>query len=318
MQGRRTFLGGVAALMGTAATAGAAGDPFVAVPKHLQVFRTPPGEWPAVASLCRAFGIGTVALALAPDLRRQLLADPEAGRRAFRPFIDAGVAVRCMIGEGAWARADPRAHHLDPAAGSTAAQARAYRSGELPPNLIALLEVNDRLFRFDALLLDVEPQVLPEWKRGERAEVIRGTLGLFEDARAACRQRGMKLSAALAPWYTRNPDPDHAGNSSFDSCLERLDDILLMAYRNSPSEVLAFAGDAFAALARRPVRSWVGLTTQANDAPGSTYHALGFDRFRRDVVELHGRVRTGAAAASVAGVAIHQYATLRELAQFRG
>lgn len=266
---------------------------FGAVPKHLQVFRTPPAEWPDVVQLCRALTIGTVALAMAPDIRRKLLADPVAARRAFQPFVDAGLVVRCMIGEGSWARD--------------------HRRGVLPANLAELLLVHDRIFRFDALLLDVEPQVLPEWKRGERTPLIRGTLGLFDDARGACRERGLKLSAALAPWYTRNPNPDRAGSSFFDACLARLDEVLLMAYRNQPEQVLAFADEALAALARHPVRSWIGLTTQANNAPGSTYHGMGLDRLGRDAAEIHARLKTRPAGAAIAGIAIHQYTTLRRM-----
>jgi hypothetical protein len=266
---------------------------FRAIPKHLQVFRTPPAEWPDVVQLCHALNIGTVALAMAPDIRRKLLADPVVARRAFQPFVDAGLIIRCMIGEGSWARD--------------------HRRGVLPANLAELLLVHDRIFRFDALLLDVEPQVLPEWKRGERAALIRGTLGVFEDARTACRERGLKLSAALAPWYTRSPDPDRAGNSFFDTCLARLDEVLLMAYRNQPDQVLDFAGEALAALARRPVRTWIGLTTQANNAAGSTYFGMGLDRLGRDAAEIHGRLKAGPAAAAVAGIAIHQYSTLRRM-----
>jgi hypothetical protein len=295
LQGRRQFLGAAAALVTVAGSAVARSDAFHDVPKHLQVFRTPPGAWPDVVSLCRKLGIGTVAIAIAPDTRRRLLADPPAGRLAFRPFTEAGLVVRCMIGEGSWARD--------------------HRRGVLPANLAELLSLHDQLFRFDALLLDVEPQVLPEWKRGERAGLIRGTLGLFADARAACHARGLKLSAALAPWYTRNPDPDRSGMSFLDSCLERLDEALLMAYRNQPDAILDFAAEAIAAVARRPVRCWLGLTTQANNAPGSTYHGLGFDRLRRDVVALHARLQ---AEPSMAGIAIHQYATLRDLARDAG
>ncbi len=299
MPGRRHFLGGVAGLAAVAmmpAAGRAAIDRFRAVPKHLQVFRTPARDWPAVVALCRDLGIGTVAIAIAPAERRRLLADPAAGRLAFRPLAESGLAVRCLIGEGAWARGR--------------------RAGDpLPPALAELLHLHDTLFRFAALLLDVEPHVLPQWKRGERAGLIRGTLALFADARAACARRGLRLSAALPPWYARNPDPDRDAASFLDSCLERLDEVLLMAYRNRPDQVLAFAAEALAALERRPVPCWVGLTTQANDAPGSSYHGLGMERFQGDVAQLLDRLRAGPAGASIAGIAIHQYATLRALAQ---
>ncbi|MCK6454054.1 MAG: hypothetical protein L6R19_24835 [Alphaproteobacteria bacterium] len=297
MPGRRHFLGGVAGLAAVVLmpAARAANDAFLSVPKHLQVFRTPSRDWPAVVALCRALGIGTVAVAIAPAERRRLLADPAAARRAFRPLAESGLAVRCLIGEGSWARG--------------------HRSGDpLPPNLEELLGVHDRLFRFEALLLDVEPHVLPQWKRGERAGLIRATLALFADARAACARRGLALSAAVPPWYARSPDPDDAGSSFLDACLERLDEVLLMAYRNRPDQALAFAAEAVAALERRPVRCWVGLTTQANDAPGSTYHGLGMERFKGDVATLYDRLRAGPAGPGIAGIAIHQYSTLRALA----
>lgn len=297
MRGRRQFLAGALAGLGfspaTALTAGG-DDRFRAVPKHLQVFRTPPSDWPAVVALCRDLGIGALAVAIAPDERRRLLADRAAAGRAFATLGNSGLRVRCMIGEGSWAR---------------------YADGALPPNLLELLAVHDRLFRFEALLLDVEPQVLPEWKRGERASLVRGTLRFFDAVRAACRERGMKLSAALAPWYTRTPDPDRNGASFLDGCLERLDEALLMGYRNSPPAAIEFTREALDALARRPVPCWFGLTTQRNDAPGSSYYGLGMDRLKGDAVALYDALRAGQAERAIAGIAIHQYATLRSLAQ---
>jgi hypothetical protein len=195
-----------------------------------------------------------------------------------------------MVGEGAWVRG---------------------AGGALPAPVEELLALGERSFRFEALLLDVEPQVLPEWKRGERAGLVRGTLALFERVRAECAQRGLKLSAALAPWYTNTPDPDRPGATFLDSCLERLDETLIMAYRNDPAAAIGFARDALAALQRRPLPCWIGLTTQANNAPGSTYSGLGAARFMGDVPDLYQRLKAAPAGPSVAGIAIHQYATLR-------
>ena len=268
---------------------------FRAVPKHLQVFRTSPGEWPAVVAMCRELGIAKLAISIPPAERKRLLADRAAAQQAFAPLARSGLGVRCMIGEGAWVR----------------------QPVPLPANLTELLAIHDQVFRFEALLLDVEPQVLPEWKRGERDGLVRGTFRLLEAARAACADRGMKLSAALAPWYTNTADPDRPedsrGATFLDGCLERLDEALIMAYRNEPGAVMDFARSALAAVARRPAPCWIGLTTQANNAPGSTYHALGAGRFKDDVAVLYERLKTSPAGGAVAGIAIHQYATLREL-----
>ncbi len=169
MLGRRRFLGGALGLAGGALPAAgviggeaAIGERFRAVPKHLQVFRTPAADWPAVVALCRRLGIATLAVAVFPAERKQLLADAAAAKRAFEPLARSGLAVRCMVGEGAWSRS---------------------QSGALPAPVAELLALRDRAFRFEALLLDVEPQVLPEWKRGERAPLVRGAYRLFEAAR---------------------------------------------------------------------------------------------------------------------------------------
>ena len=272
----------------------AAGDEaFLAVPKHLQVFRTPPAAWPEVVALCKRLGIAKVAIAIGPDDRRSLLADPGAARGAFRPLGESGLGVRCLIGEGAWVRGKP---------------------GTLPGNLDQLLRLNDALFRFEGLLLDVEPQVLPEWKAGDRAPLVHGMLALLDTVRAACRVRGLKLSAALAPWYTKTPDPDRPGMSLFDACLQRLDEALVMAYRNQPDAVVGFAGDALAALASHPIPCWIGLTTQHNNAASSTYYGLGLERLQADVAALYERLRAMPMGASIAGIALHQFSTLRDLA----
>lgn len=300
MPSRRRVLRGALGAAGCAAFgisgAGAGMTPvdphFQTVPKHLQVFRTPSAEWPRVVELCRHLGIGTLAVAIAPPERRRLLDDPAAAERTFAPLARSGLAVRCLVGEGAWSRG---------------------QGGPLPAPIGELLALSERRFRFEALLLDVEPQVLPEWKRGERAPLVRGTLGLFAAARAECARRGMKLSAALAPWYANTPDPDRPGATFLDSCLERLDEALIMAYRNAPDTAMEFARAALATLALRPVPCWIGLTTQANDAPGSTYYGLGAARFMTDVAGLYRGVKTTPAGKAVAGIAIHQYATLRQL-----
>ncbi|MGQ0677681.1 MAG: hypothetical protein ACT4N4_16560 [Rhodospirillales bacterium] len=300
MQSRRRLMGGALGLAGYAAfplpgiAAGA--DPvdqrFRAVPKHLQVFRTPPADWPQAAALCKRLGISTIAVAIPPAERQRLLADRAAAERTFAPLAASGLNVRCMVGEGAWSRS---------------------RGGLLPAPVDELLALHDRAFRFEALLLDVEPQVLPEWKRGERAPLVRGTLLLFEAARAACARRGMRLAAALAPWYTKTPDPDRPGATFLDGCLERLDEALIMAYRNEPGAAAGFARDALAAVALKPRPCWIGLTTQGNDAPGSTYFGLGAKRFMGDVAELYEKLKLGPAGPHIAGIAIHQYATLRSM-----
>jgi hypothetical protein len=300
MLGRRLLLGGAlgAATLpwcGRGQGMTAVDARFRAVPKHLQVFRTAPSAWPEVAALCQKLGIATVAVSLPPAERQRLLADRAQAQRAFAPLAEAGLAVRGMVGEGAWAR-----DHGD---------------GPLPRPIEEWLAIHDTVFRFQALLLDVEPQVLPEWKRGERTALVRGTLALFARVRKACAARGLKLSAALAPWYTNTPDPGRPGANFLDGCLENLDEALVMAYRNRPEAVMEFARAALAALERRPIPSWIGLTTQANDAPGSTYAGLGAMRFMDDVTELHGRLKAGPAAAAISGIAIHQFATLRALTE---
>lgn len=301
MQGRRRLLRGALGLAGSAAfpfaalaAVAAVDERFRAVPKHLQVFRTPTSAWPEAVALCQRLGIATIAVAIAPIERQRLLADRAAAERAFAPFARSGLAVRCMVGEGAWARS---------------------QGGPLPAPIGELLALNDRVFRFEALLLDVEPQVLPEWKRGERAPLVRGTLRLFAAARAACAGRGMKLAAALAPWYTKTPDPDRPGATFLDGCFERLDEALIMAYRNSPAAVAEFARDALAALEQRPIPCWVGLTTQSNDAPGSTYYGLGAKRFMEDVAALHARLKSDPVGPHIAGIAIHQFTTFRQMVE---
>jgi len=284
-----------AALVGGPAWGGWAGF-ITGLVTGLIALPTPPTgreQWaPKAATALFYGGRNTLAVAIAPAERRRLLDDPAAAERAFAPLAGSGLAVRGMVGEGAWSRS---------------------RGGPLPAPIQEFLALSERAFRFDALLLDVEPQVLPEWKRGERAPLVRGTLRLFEAARTECARRGMKLSAALAPWYTNTPDPDRPDATFLDGCLERLDEALIMAYRDEPGATLEFARAALAAVARRPVPCWVGLTTQANNAPGSTYHGLGAARFMTDVAELHERLKAAPAGTAVAGIAIHQYATLRQL-----
>lgn len=294
--GRRRWIGAALATAGLgllpAGRRAAAADGFQAVPKHLQVLRTAPASWPQVVELSRRMGIGAVALSIPPEDRKRFLADNPAGIAAFEPFRRAGLDVRCMIGDAEWARDRPDA---------------------LPLELIELLHVHERVFRFKGLLLDVQPQTLPDWKT-ERAALVRGTLSLYATAHAACKVRQLSFAAALAPWYVATPDPDRRGASFFDSSLRRMDEALVMAYRNDPDKAIALAQGALAALERRPIPYWFGVSTQPGNAPGSSYHGLGLARFQHDLVALRERLEDSPGRPQFAGIAIHQFATLRALA----
>lgn len=294
--GRRGLLTGAIAATGTAllpatrAEARPTGE-FRSVPKQLQVFRMPAEGWAPVAQLCRRMGISQVSIALSPVERRTYLNDNRAGIAAFAPLLDSGLRVSCLVGDTAWL--------VNPPSG-------------LPAELIESIHINDKVFRFEALILDVEPQAAPGWATAGRGDIVRNTLALFAETRAACRLYDVKTVAALSPLFAQVANPARRGESLLDSCLAQLDAVVLTTYRNEPDAAIAYAD---AALQRRPIPTWFSVTTQLSARPEASYYGLGLARFEKDVAELHARLRTLPQGRAVAGIAIHQFESLRRLAQ---
>lgn len=291
--GRRGLIAGAlgAALLPAGAKARPTGE-FRSVPKQLQVFRMPEGGWMPVAQLCRRMGIGQVAVALSPVERRAYLADYRAGITAFAPLLDSGLRVSCMVGDTAWL--------VNPPAG-------------LPAELIETLHLHDKVFHFESIILDVEPQALAGWGSQGRNDAIRNTLSLFAEARAACRLYDLKSTAALSPTFAQIPDPMARGGSFLDSCLALLDAVVLTTYRNDPEATIGFAAAALQAVQRRPIPTWLSLTTQLSARPEASYYGLGLQRFQKDVAELHARLSALPQGRTMAGIAIHQFESLRRL-----
>lgn len=294
---RRRVLGGGAASVAAACLPGipaaSAAGTFRSVPKQLQVFRTPPRGWPAVAALCRDLGIGKVAIALPAEDRRLYLEDAQRGIAAFAPLRDAGLRVNCLVGDAAWLETLP---------------------GGLPVDVLELLRLHDTVFRFDALLLTIEPQALAGWKTRERGGLMRSTLDLLGQTRTACRMHELNAAAVLSSSLALVGSPERKGGSFFDSCLARLDEAVLASYRNDPEAAIRSAGAALDAVAQRPIPVWFGLTTQAMERPGASYYGLGLKRFEQDVALLHTRLAALPAGPAVAGIAINQFDSLRQLA----
>lgn len=296
---RRRALGGALAATGAAllpatqAAARPAGG-FQTVPKQLQAFRMPAEGWAPVARLCRRMGIDKVAIALSPVERRAYLNDNRAGIAAFTPLLDSGLKVSCLVGDTAWL--------VNPPSG-------------LPAELIESIHINDKVFHFESLILDVEPRAVAGWGGAGHGGIVRNTLALFAETRAACQLYGVKTVATLSPLFAQVPDPTGRGASLLDSCLALLDEVVLTTYRNDPPSAIAYADAALQALQRRPIPAWFSVTTQLAARPEASYYGLGLARFENDVAELHARLRTLPQARAVAGIAIHQFESLRRLVQ---
>jgi hypothetical protein len=221
---------------------------------------------------------------------------PAHARAALAQLRSAVGTVFVAGGDPSWSRSD--------AAG---------RAG-LPRGLERLLDIARRAGPVDGIALDVEPQVLPAWRDGRRAELARGYLSLLERAKAEVGELGGRLCVAVHPSHAATPDPDSPGRSMFSSSLRHVDHVVTMAYRRDSGQALRLAAPLLGELARSSVAWHFGVTAQHGaDEASISFAGAGREAFRRQMTELVATLRDLPAGQRFRGIAVHHYAVARAL-----
>ena len=137
-----------------------------------------------------------------------------------------------------------------------------------------------RHFVFDGLHLDVEPHSLAQWRRPDgQAVLMQGVADLAGRVREAMPSK-LSLQLALNPKYALL---ELAGNEDFlDRIAPHVQEVSLMAYRDTPQRQLQAADAAMARLQNLKLPWRMGVLSNPPKEPGVSYHGQ-----QRPAFEMH-------------------------------
>jgi len=177
----------------------------------------------------------------------------------------------------------------------------------------SILEFNSRQAEgraaFAGIKLDVEPHALPDWQQPER----RGALAVnylemlkYVRAQLGARGRDLRLAADVSPTWSEA----ETGNGNLLSlAAQRLDEITVMAYRDTPEAVLERARPALEATRPYATSIEIGIETAEVQQPGVSMAGRQID----DIMLALERVYEGLAEfPNFRGFAIHDYSGLKK------
>lgn len=182
-----------------------------------------------------------------------------------------------------------------------------------PAPMIALARKAARQSGLRGLVLDVEPHALPQWDRpAPRRRLMRSFLrGLERAVRAAGE---LPVIAAVPFWYDH--DGYHIGGRSLlEQVLERVDGVVVMAYRDRAEGrdgIVRLAGDEVRLASRTGKQVMIGVQVSPDEID-----KLGFAEEGAEVMERELALVNAAflAEPGFAGVAVHHYGSFRSLAE---
>jgi len=248
-----------------AALPGASGQGFSDLTKAVWVWSTTPDDWYAIQAFCREQRIGEIMLSLSQDTRAALISGDAATLQKLDALRSGGLSVRALAGEQDWITR---------------------KATSLPRSLADVLEIARRHSAFDGLHLDVEPQLLPQWRSGDRSGVGQTYLALLSRIRKATS--GMQLEVTAHPNYA---EVQIDGQSLLARVIQTVDRVSLMAYRDEPAAAVSYARSAIAAF-REARSSWhFGVLVNASKESSVSYYGTSDDDFQREMVTLDQSLR---------------------------
>lgn len=284
---RRKLLGlmalGGSLLPASAAASAETGAEFRKLDKALWIWRTGLAEAGSVAHFMAAWNFDTALLSVPPEER----ASVAAVRDGLAPLRAASATILLAAGDPNWSRRAP--------------------DMQVPRKLLALADLAAR-GGVHGLILDVEPQMLPEWKGKERAALAAGFVALMTAVQRELRLRELALWVTVHPSHAQTADPDQAGRTMFDATLGVSDHIVTMAYRVPLAAGLDLAAPLLRSLERQPVPWHFGVTTEPPAAgQRHSYGGMASSGFQQAMTALDTVLRNSVAAASYRGIAINHF-----------
>lgn len=154
----------------------------------------------------------------------------------------AGIHVHALNGEPAWVQPESRQE-----AKTFLNSLQAYQQRVSPEE------------QFDALHLDVEPHALPGWSTDEQPRLATQYLDFLKWVKTQIPSDQLPLIVDTPYWFDRI-------NIEETSLLARVwdlaDQVVFMAYRNSPQKVLKSLQEEFRLHAQNPKPFWVGISAE--------------------------------------------------------
>lgn len=260
---------------------------FDSLSKSLWVWRTPLAESAAVLDLVGKYRFQRVYYSIPPADRSWLFADSRKEARAIQAFRDAGVAFHAVSGDPGWCRHGDR----------------------LPRAVEQILEFQSSSRLLDGLCLDIEPHTLPEWKTGERESIVQGYLDVLSNISLASRTSGFTLTTALIPAYATIPSPCLTGQSVLEEAVDLVDEVVMMAYRNSPETALRVANKSLDQLEASGRPWWFGVSTYRQAREGVSYAGSSFEQFSAAMAEIDSHL----GGHGYRGIAVNDYPSVTSI-----
>ena len=236
-------------------------DEFIALPKAMWVWLKSLDELGQLSQFALAHGFSALMIHFG-KVARAKMRDPESpALRILRDLKLQGCDCFALAGEPQWAQ-----------------------RAELPNAIIELLELQRQHIVFDGLHLDVEPHSLPQWRQpGGSAVLMRGMADLAIRTRDAMPSK-MSLQLALNPKHAVQPLAD--GGSFFGRIAPHVQEVALMAYRDTPRRQLKAANDAAVQLRKLGLPWRMGVLTSSTEEVGVSYYGLPSESFEAQMHEL--------------------------------
>jgi len=260
---RRWFLFSGAALFATAMTPSTA--TFRGLPKALWAWQIDPSEWTQIDTFCQSHAISTLMLSMNASTRSSLASGDAGLLDRLGAFKRSGLTLMALGGEQDWLTR---------------------KESTLPTSLQELLQIQSQHAPFDGLHLDIEPQLLPDWKSGDRTSVGAQYLDLLARIRSAAGKQHLEVTAH--PSYA---EVDVSGGDLLHEVIKKVDCVALMAYRDQPDAAITFARNALP-IFKSTGCSWrFGVLANSSKESGISYAGTSSSTFQADMLTLDGSLR---------------------------
>jgi hypothetical protein len=259
-------------------------ESFRTIPKSMWVWNTRPEQFGELHSFAKHWQVSQVLLSASTDLLDRLEARDPVSVGGITALRNNAIAVRALAGDPAWVMRQ-----------------------DLPPLIERLANHVPTLF--DGIDLDVEPNALDEWHKGQREKLIIGLATFIDHMRAKLGR--VSLGAALNPVYARIPREGGDANA-MAMLAKKLDSVNLMAYRDRANALVKWAAPAATVLANVGLPWRSGVLVHESKEKGTSFFGASRPDFISQMTDLH-RMLSGRFAGSYRGLIFEDYNGLRTI-----